>query len=62
MRNPARQPAPEPEPSPLDGWVSGLVEVQKRLEQGEDFAVLAKEFSDDSGSAGDGGDQEQRVG
>jgi hypothetical protein len=31
MRNPARQPAPEPEPSPLDGWVSGLVEVQKRL-------------------------------
>ncbi len=31
MRNPARQPAPEPEPSPLDDWVSGLVEVQKRL-------------------------------
>ncbi|MEK8082168.1 SurA N-terminal domain-containing protein [Pseudomonas sp. XK-1] len=33
-----------------------LVEVQKRLEQGEDFAALAKELSDDSGSAGDGGD------
>ncbi|MGB4074908.1 SurA N-terminal domain-containing protein [Pseudomonas sp.] len=33
-----------------------LVEVQKRLEQGEDFAALAKEFSDDSGSAGEGGD------
>lgn len=33
-----------------------LVEVQKRLEQGEDFAVLAKEFSDDSGSAAEGGD------
>lgn len=33
-----------------------LIEVQKRLEQGEDFAALAKEFSDDSGSAADGGD------
>ncbi|WP_341305254.1 SurA N-terminal domain-containing protein [Pseudomonas sp. TMP25] len=33
-----------------------LVELQKRLEQGEDFADLAKEFSDDSGSAGEGGD------
>ncbi len=33
-----------------------LVEVQKRLEQGEDFAALAKELSDDSGSAGEGGD------
>jgi peptidyl-prolyl cis-trans isomerase D len=33
-----------------------LAEVQKRLEQGEDFAVLAKEFSDDAGSAGEGGD------
>jgi peptidyl-prolyl cis-trans isomerase D len=33
-----------------------LVEVQKRLEQGEDFAALAKEVSDDSGSATDGGD------
>mgnify|MGYP006185699201 FL=1 len=33
-----------------------LIEVQKRLEQGEDFAALAKELSDDSGSAGDGGD------
>lgn len=33
-----------------------LAEVQKRLQQGEDFAVLAKEFSDDSGSAGEGGD------
>ncbi|SFI36035.1 peptidyl-prolyl cis-trans isomerase D [Pseudomonas guineae] len=33
-----------------------LVEVQKRLEQGEDFAALAKELSDDPGSAGEGGD------
>ena len=33
-----------------------LVAVQKRLEQGEDFAALAKEVSDDSGSAGEGGD------
>ncbi|QLC72500.1 SurA N-terminal domain-containing protein [Pseudomonas sp. LPB0260] len=30
--------------------------VQKRLQQGEDFAALAKEFSDDLGSAGEGGD------
>lgn len=33
-----------------------LLEVQKRLQQGEDFAALAKEFSDDSGSAVEGGD------
>jgi peptidyl-prolyl cis-trans isomerase D len=33
-----------------------LLEVKKRLDQGEDFAALAKEFSDDSGSAGEGGD------
>ena len=33
-----------------------LLEVQKRLQQGEDFATLAKEFSDDSGSAVEGGD------
>ncbi len=33
-----------------------LIEVQKRLEQGDEFAALAKEFSDDSGSAADGGD------
>jgi peptidyl-prolyl cis-trans isomerase D len=33
-----------------------LVAVQNRLEQGEDFAALAKEVSDDSGSAGEGGD------
>lgn len=31
-------------------------EIQQRLQQGEDFAALAKEFSDDSGSAADGGD------
>ncbi|MCU1716334.1 SurA N-terminal domain-containing protein [Pseudomonas sp. 5P_3.1_Bac2] len=33
-----------------------LLEVQKRLEQGEDFAKLAKEFSDDAGSKAEGGD------
>ena len=33
-----------------------IEEVQKRLEQGGDFAALAKEFSDDPGSAANGGD------
>jgi peptidyl-prolyl cis-trans isomerase D len=33
-----------------------LVEIQARLAAGEDFAALAKEFSDDPGSAVSGGD------
>ena len=33
-----------------------IEEIQKRLQQGEDFAELAKEFSQDPGSASDGGD------
>ncbi|MGE7992925.1 SurA N-terminal domain-containing protein [Pseudomonas sp. NPDC089554] len=33
-----------------------IVEIQQRLEKGEDFAALAKEFSQDPGSAATGGD------
>ncbi len=33
-----------------------LLELKKRIEAGEDFAALAKEFSQDPGSASDGGD------
>lgn len=33
-----------------------LDEVKKRLAQGEDFALIAKELSQDAGSASDGGD------
>lgn len=33
-----------------------ISEIKKRLDAGEDFAALAKEFSDDSGSATEGGD------
>ncbi|BAN49414.1 SurA N-terminal domain-containing protein [Metapseudomonas resinovorans] len=33
-----------------------IEQIKQRLEKGEDFAALAKEFSDDSGSASNGGD------
>ncbi|MBX2837219.1 MAG: SurA N-terminal domain-containing protein [Gammaproteobacteria bacterium] len=32
-----------------------LLDIKKRIEDGEDFAALAEEFSDDVGSAGSGG-------
>ncbi|MBD2839051.1 SurA N-terminal domain-containing protein [Pseudomonas sp. JM0905a] len=33
-----------------------IEQIKQRLDKGEDFAALAKEFSDDSGSAANGGD------
>jgi peptidyl-prolyl cis-trans isomerase D len=48
----------EKEPSELDdqNTKERLLDIKKEIEEGEDFAELALEFSDDRGSAEDGGD------
>ncbi len=48
----------EKEPSELDdqNTKERLLDIKKEIEEGEDFAELALEFSDDQGSAEDGGD------
>lgn len=55
---PTPDPAATPTPAPRDEAqaLARIVEVQQRLAAGEDFAALAKEYSDDTGSAEEGGD------
>jgi peptidyl-prolyl cis-trans isomerase D len=40
----------------LESARSGIVELTRRIENGEDFAELAEEYSDDPGSASQGGE------
>jgi parvulin-like peptidyl-prolyl isomerase len=51
-------PTPTPTPAPRDDAqaLARITEVQKKLAAGEDFATLAKEYSDDTGSASSGGE------
>lgn len=51
-------PAPTPTLEPRDEAqaLARIIEVQKKLAAGEDFAALAKQYSDDPGSAAQGGD------
>lgn len=61
---PAGQPTPTPDPlatptpAPRDEAqaLARIIEVQQKLGAGGDFAKLAQEYSDDPGSAADGGD------
>lgn len=61
---PAGQPTPTPDPNATptpeprndQQALARILEVKKRLDAGEDFAKLALEYSDDTGSAAQGGD------
>jgi parvulin-like peptidyl-prolyl isomerase len=61
---PTGQPTPTPDPNatptpqPRDDQqaLARILEVKKRLDAGEDFATLAQQYSDDTGSAAQGGD------
>lgn len=44
------------DPSELEAALAEAMSVKSRIDSGEDFAALAAEFSDDTGSALDGGD------
>lgn len=52
----APTPAPTPAPRTRDEALALANDLRDRLEQGEDFAALAEEYSDDTGSAVQGGD------
>ncbi len=62
--DPTGQPTPTPDPSasptpaPRDAAqaLARVIEAQQKLGAGEDFAKVAAEYSDDTGSATDGGD------
>jgi len=47
---------PTPEPRNADQALARIIEVKQKLDAGGDFAALAKEYSDDTGSASQGGD------
>jgi parvulin-like peptidyl-prolyl isomerase len=52
----APTPAPTPAPRTRDEALALATDLRERLEAGEDFAALAEEYSDDAGSAVQGGD------
>jgi parvulin-like peptidyl-prolyl isomerase len=52
----APTPTPTPAPRTRDEALALAEELRGRLEQGEEFAALAEEYSDDTGSAVQGGD------
>jgi parvulin-like peptidyl-prolyl isomerase len=55
---PTPDPSATPTPAPRDAAqaLARIIEVQQKLGAGEDFAKLALEYSDDTGSATEGGD------
>jgi parvulin-like peptidyl-prolyl isomerase len=52
----APTPTPAPEPRDEAQALARIIEVQQKLAAGEDFAALAAQYSDDPGSAVQGGD------
>ncbi len=53
---PAPTPTPTPEPRDEAQALALITEIQQKLNAGEDFAELAKQYSDDPGSKDNGGD------
>lgn len=51
----APEPTPEPEPRDIDQAKELASELRQRIVDGEDFADIAAEYSDDLSNAGDGG-------